>query len=176
MLLRGYSAVHTVRSQKDLRSWSHAFVCAAVALNVTSIYILHWNWRTPQLLTQPKCKSTGRVNILYVSSPTNTRKMLCFHTHAWEYRKSWDAPESPQSKPMAQRLARSCFFSTTLFSSHQKLSIGWQVVSKQFQLSSLSTVLVKGSLSHSSPRSFSLLCDIDSTLKSWQLQKGRQKI
>lgn len=78
---------------------------------------------------------------------------------------------------MAQRLARSYFFYHSVFS-HQKLSIGWQVVSRQFQLSRLSTLLVKGSLSHSFALFASLLCNIDCTLKPWQLQnwRGRKKI
>lgn len=77
---------------------------------------------------------------------------------------------------MAQRLARSYFILfVILFSSHQKLSIGWQVVSRQFHLGCLSSLSVKGCLSHSFPPFPSLLCIIHHTLRLWQLQKKWRK-
>lgn len=62
---------------------------------------------------------------------------MCTHR---EQEESWDSPKSLQNKPMAQRLARSYFILfVILFSSHQNLSIGWQVVSRQFHLGCLSS-------------------------------------
>lgn len=98
---------------------------------------------------------------------------MCTHR---EQEESWDSPKSLQNKPMAQRLARSYFILfVILFSSHQKLSIGWQVVSRQFHLGCLSSLSVKGCLSHSFPPFPSLLCIIHHTLRLWQLQKKVEK-
>lgn len=66
----------------------------------------------PKLLTQPKCKSASSVNV----APAHARNEHCHHTraHARGYKKAELHP-SLQSKPMAQRLARSYFFYHSVF-------------------------------------------------------------
>lgn len=129
-----------------------------------------------------KRKSTSKASICIITcthTHTHTQITYCVHTHMCTHREqeeSWDSPKSLQNKPMAQRLARSYFILfVILFSSHQKLSIGWQVVSRQFHLGCLSSLSVKGCLSHSFPPFPSLLCIIHHTLRLWQLQKKVEK-
>lgn len=127
-----------------------------------------------------KRKSTSKASICIITcTHTHTQITYCVHTHMCTHREqeeSWDSPKSLQNKPMAQRLAGSYFILfVILFSSHQKLSIGWQVVSRQFHLGCLSSLSVKGCLSHSFPPFPSLLCIIHHTLRLWQLQKKVEK-
>lgn len=93
-----------------------------------------------------KRKSTSKASICIITcthTHTHTQITYCVHTHMCTHREqeeSWDSPKSLQNKPMAQRLARSYFILfVILFSSHQNLSIGWQVVSRQFHLGCLSS-------------------------------------
>lgn len=94
------------------------------------------------------------------------------HVHG-DIKKSCDAPGAFKVSPWLS-VSPGVIFSAALFSSHQKLSIGWQVVSRQFQLGWLSTLFSQRiSFLLIAPLFSSLL--IDSTLKAWQLQKKERK-